>query len=303
MSEMDGDAPGGGGGLPPWIRPEIQQQITWRDGDIVVSVPPKSGTTWTMNIVYQLLTGGTADFRDIYEEVPWIEFLSGPDKSFDSVLDRIDSMPADRPRVFKSHSAPPMLPFKEGVRYVVVARNPEEAAVSFFPFLAKHAESWNALWGMPPGALKWPDFTSFYQAMIAPGLHRGAFFDFMNSWWAYRDRANVLLLHYSEMKADHEGSIRRIANFLGIEHNEEAWARILEYTSFGWMKAHEDKFEAMTAGDLPILEPGATVRKGEAGAAERDGMTAELSADLRGVGEQRCPPDVLDWLYAGGRVA
>src|SRR5579872_5744493 len=63
---------------PPWIRPEIQQKIKWRDGDIVISVPPKSGTTWTMNIVHQLLTGGTADFRDIYQEVPWIEFVGYP---------------------------------------------------------------------------------------------------------------------------------------------------------------------------------------------------------------------------------
>ena len=37
---------------------EIQAGMTehWREGDIVVSVPGKSGTTWTMNIVHQLRT-------------------------------------------------------------------------------------------------------------------------------------------------------------------------------------------------------------------------------------------------------
>ena len=30
---------------PPWIQPQIQQEIKWRDGDIVISVPVKSGTT------------------------------------------------------------------------------------------------------------------------------------------------------------------------------------------------------------------------------------------------------------------
>ena len=34
----------------PWVNPEIQQRIAWRDRDIVISVPLKTGTTWTMNI-------------------------------------------------------------------------------------------------------------------------------------------------------------------------------------------------------------------------------------------------------------
>ncbi len=56
--------------LPPWVRPELQQMIEWRDQDIIISVPPKSGTTWTMNTVYQLLNGGNPDFQSVYAEVP-----------------------------------------------------------------------------------------------------------------------------------------------------------------------------------------------------------------------------------------
>ena len=73
------DAPPGG--PPPWINETIQQQIGWRNGDVVIAVPPKSGTTWTMNIVHQLRSGGDATFADIYSEVPWIEFVSAPDKT------------------------------------------------------------------------------------------------------------------------------------------------------------------------------------------------------------------------------
>lgn len=39
---VETDAPPAG---IPWIQPEIQQKIEWRDGDVVVSVPIKSGTT------------------------------------------------------------------------------------------------------------------------------------------------------------------------------------------------------------------------------------------------------------------
>ena len=46
----------------------------------------------------------------------------------------------------------------------------------------------------------------------------------------------MLLLHFSEMKKDHEGSVRKIAAHLGFEPTEEKWPKILEYTSFKWMK-------------------------------------------------------------------
>ena len=100
-------------GPPSWIDPEMQQQITWRDKDIVISVPVKSGTTWTMNIVYQLLNGGTADFKDIYAEVPWIEVLTRPGMPVQELLDRVERMSDSRPRAFKTHAAPPILPFVE----------------------------------------------------------------------------------------------------------------------------------------------------------------------------------------------
>ncbi len=129
---MENDAPAAG---PPWIQPTIQQKIKWRDGDVVISVPAKSGTTWTMNIVYQLITGGTSDFRDIYEEVPWIEFVSHPGQSHQEIIDRVDAMPESRRRAFKTHSAPPDVPFvkagtEKDVKYVVVFRNPEEVSTA-----------------------------------------------------------------------------------------------------------------------------------------------------------------------------
>lgn len=298
------NAPPSGG--PPWIQPEIQQRIAWRDGDVVISVPAKSGTTWTMNIVFQLLTGGTADFRDVYEEVPWIEFVGSPDRPIEDVVAQIDAMPTDRRRAFKTHSAPPQLPFVasgsgKDIKYIVVFRNPEEALVSFWPFMAKHSDAWIDIWGMPEGALKFPDFPTFFRQFVEPGgMHRHAFFDFLNAWWPLRGEPNVLFLHFAEMKRDHEGTIRRIAKFIGAEPSDEQWPAILEYTSFAWMKAHGDKFEARTVGKVPILDSGAMVRKGAVGQARADGMTDEIAAELRKVGEDACPdPAALEWYYSG----
>ena len=292
----------------PWIRPEIQQDIAWRDGDIVISVPAKSGTTWTMNIVYQLLNGGVADFNGIYEEVPWIEFLESPTYTPADVHARIAAMPHDRPRAFKTHSAPPDVPFLrhssgKNVRYLVIARNPEEALVSFKPFLEQHSDAWYELWGVPREAVTRPDFQSFYDEVVTPGGMQGMFFGFLAAWWPLRHEPNVLFLHYADMKKDHEGSIRRIAQFLGITPAADRWPAILEYTGFPWMKAHEGKFEAGSTSAIPPLNPGAMMRKGKLGAAREDGMTEAISAHLRAVGDSICPDRrAVEWLYHGGNA-
>lgn len=298
------DAPHG----PPWIQPGIQQQIRWRDGDVVISVPAKSGTTWTMNIVHQLFSGGSADFRDVYEEVPWIEFVSHPEQPFQAVVDRLDAMPENRRRAFKTHSAPPGVPFHAAgsgrdVKYVVVFRNPEEALVSFRPFLDQHTDEWFDLWQVPREALCREDFPTFYAEVIDREGMQGMFFGFLEAWWPKRFEKNVLFLHYSDMKRDHEGTIRRIAAFLEVEPSEAQWPAILEYTSFPWMKRHEDKFEARTAAETPILQSGAMIRQGEAGRAKHDGMTDDIALHLRQIAGQICSdPAAVTWYYNGGAL-
>jgi hypothetical protein len=301
----DSDAPSAGS---PWIQPAIQQQIKWRDGDIVISVPAKSGTTWTMNIVHQLLTGGSEDFRDIYEEVPWIEFLGHPEQTFQEVLDRVEAMATDRRRAFKSHSAPPNVPFikdesGQDVKYIVVFRNPEEALVSFRPFINQHTDEWLDLWQVPKEAMYSSDFPSFYSDVIDAKGMQGRFFGFLAAWWPYREVRNVLFMHYSDMRRDHETAIRNIAEFLGIEPTPDQWSAILKYTSFAWMKQHEDRFEARTAGKVPILKSGAMIRKGKVGQAKSDGMTDDIARHLRQVGSQIFPDAAaINWYYEGGNL-
>ncbi|CUH46698.1 MULTISPECIES: sulfotransferase domain-containing protein [Ruegeria] len=300
----DGAPPSG----PPWIVPEIQQKIAWRDGDVVISVPIKSGTTWTMNIVHQLLTGGADDFRDVYEEVPWIEFLAFPGQPQEVVVERVTAMPTNTRRAFKTHSPPPAVPFQSvgsgtDVKYVVIMRNPEEALVSFRPFLNKHSDAWYELWGVPREALCRPDFPSFYSDVIDANGMQGAIFGFLAAWWPLRNEPNVLFLHFSDMKSDHQGSIRKIAEFIGEELTEEQWANVLEFTSFPWMKANEGKFEGRTVSEIPILNSGAMIRKGAVGEARMDGMTEEISRHLREVGGQICPDSAaIKWVYEGGTL-
>ncbi|HEX2794765.1 MAG TPA: hypothetical protein VHN58_10105 [Croceicoccus sp.] len=46
-----------------------------------------------MNVVYRLPNGGTVDFRDIDEEVPWIEISPPTDAAFDRDRRHVDRSP------------------------------------------------------------------------------------------------------------------------------------------------------------------------------------------------------------------
>jgi hypothetical protein len=285
----------------------MQQRIAWRDGDIVVSVPPKSGTTWTMNIVHQLRSGGDTSFADIYAEVPWLELVPRPDSDLDAIVASFDAMPRDQRRAFKSHGAPPELPFQRAgvgpdVRYLVVARHPDEAVASFRPFIASHSDEFYALWGADPAGLVGPDFAT-YAAGFGTHVLAPRVFEFVASWWPLRDEPNVLLVHYADLTRDPEGNIRAIAEFLDIDVPDDKWPSILEYTSFAWMKANEDKFELRSVSDPPMLDPGAMLRKGQLGASAEDGITPEISAAIEEVGRTiLTDPDAFRWCYKGGAV-
>ena len=298
------DPPRGGAAR---IDPALQQQVEWRDGDIIVSVPAKSGTTWMMNIVHQLRTGGDAGFKDIYIEVPWLEFVEGPDDIPQRRLDRFRSMTTARRRAFKTHSAPPLLPYVEpgpsapDVKYIVVVRNPEEALVSMKPFIEGHSQAFFDHWQVPKHAMARPTFDAFYREVLANMPVAEMFFGFVASWWPLRNKPNVRVYHFSDLKWDPERIIPAIAGFLGFTPGPDQWPRILEYCSFEWMKRFQDKFELQHLLGFPVLDSGAMVRKGALGAAKDDGMTEEIAREIRERGAQIIrDPRVLDWMYRGG---
>jgi len=293
-------------GAPGFINRSIQQQIAWRDGDIVISVPPKSGTTWIMNIVHQLRVGGDPDFVDIYAEVPWLELVPRPDARPEDLVAGFNNMRRDRRRAFKTHAGPDELPVQRpgvgpDVRYVVVVRNPDEAVASVRPFLEAHSDAWLDLWQISKEALAGPDFEVWFSER-APHLVAGIF-GFVAAWWPRRHASNVLLLHFADLKCDHEGSVRRVAAFLGFEPTAAQWPVILEYTSFRWMKAHEEKFEVRTICAVPMLDRGAMIRKGKVGASADDGITEANSKKIAVIGRQVLDDErPFEWCYRGGPV-
>jgi len=226
---------------PLWIDSEglLVKEMKWRDGDIVVSVPAKCGTTWAMNIVHQLRSGiGDSQFRDIYEQIPWLDFWEHPTQSIEELHRRWSSLPTWYPRTFKTHHSPEVLPFQQNVKYIVVIRDPRDAAESFFPFLNAHSNEFLDAWSAPAAF----EPKTMEDTWNHPAIKKGqTFIGFFKYWWPYRNYPNVLMLHFSDMSKDHKGTIKKFQNFLNFGDNknkliDENFEKICEYTSFEWMK-------------------------------------------------------------------
>eukprot|EP01052_Picozoa_sp_SAG31_P059390 SAG31_NODE_18697_length_626_cov_1.074004_2_plen_136_part_00 len=97
--------------------------------------------------------------------------------------------------------------------------------------------------------------------------------------------------------------MRKIAQHCGFTPTAEQWPKILEYTSFPWMKAHGVAFEAATLAPVPVMKPGTMIRKGAVGKASEDGMSPEIAAIIRAHMEKYvADPVAVKWAYEGGAV-
>jgi hypothetical protein len=290
-----------------WIDPTFQLEVKYRPGDIIISVPAKSGTTWTMNIVHQLRSGGDPDVQDIYQQVPWLEFNRSPYETKEEKHRYFDSLPTWFPRAFKTHAPPvpatekkvPGVPFRKECKYIVVIRNFEDAIASFFPFMHKHNDAFLDIWNLPPPMMKMvrpKDFNELW-GMVKdnPGLNHALF---LKLWWPHRNEPNVLFLHFRDMKKDHEGSINKIASFLGIKHSQETMKKIYEYTSFKWMKEHGSKFSVQHVCEVPVLAKDAMVRKGQHGGGKE--MPASIREELQKRVDTMLDPACKKWYTEGG---
>jgi len=300
-------APAAPAAHPIWVDlgGQIQKDMTYRDGDIVVSVPAKSGTTWTMNIVHQLRSGGDPDMRDLYEQVPWLEFFETPTQAPSELINRWSALPTWFPRAFKTHSAFGQNNFEylPNVKYVVVMRDPVDTAPSFLKFLHKHTDEAIAKFQCPHMVPKLPMEGGSDMIWGSPFLQSGnAHVNFLKGWWPYRAKDNVLVLHFADMKKDHVGSVKKIADFMGVDLPKEKFDKVCELTSFKYMKENGEKYaiqHLLTPHGYQILEADGMVRTGAIGEG-KTALSAPVIAAFEALIDEQLTKPQEAWLRNGG---
>jgi aryl sulfotransferase len=225
--------------------------FAFRDRDVVISTPPKSGTTWTQTIC-ALLVFGTPDFDGHLDEIsPWLDLLTQP---HEAVLATLEAQ--QHRRFIKTHTPLDGLPFDPRVTYLCVGRDPRDVGIS----LRNHQANVNAdavqrahasAVGPSdvdevPARLHITEETSereyFRHWMLDDTPVTDTVFSLrftmhhLTTFWEARDSANVILLHYDDLKADLLAEMRRLAQRLDITVPESAWPSLAQAATFESMR-------------------------------------------------------------------
>jgi aryl sulfotransferase len=223
----------------------------YRDGDIVIGTWAKTGTTWLQQIVGQLVFG-PVEGLPVFDYSPWIEhrcFDKGP-------IFRMLEAQTHR-RFVKTHLPADALVFSGLAKYIYIGRDGRDTLWSWYnhhrnltPVVYEMMEGTPGLVGpmLEPPTEDVREY--FHDWLDRDGFPLWPFWSHVQSWWDLRDRPNVLLVHFADLRRDLAGEIRRIAAFLGIALEEETLPRICEYCSFGYMKAHPEALARMLRGAL-----------------------------------------------------
>jgi aryl sulfotransferase len=220
----------------------VWNDFAFRDGDIIIVTYAKSGTTWVQQIAAQLIFGGHEP-ESIWSSSPWFDL-----RILDPEVRREVEKQTHR-RFLKSHLPADALVISPRAKYIYIARDGRDTALSYFNHHFNANDEYFARFRTDE-CFDWPPFERcendplhFFRRWLE---HNGApywpFWEHVSSWWALRDQPNVLLLHFADMKSDHPAAVRRIADFIGISTTEDTLRKIVEQSGFEYMKANAERF-------------------------------------------------------------
>ena len=273
----------------------IWNDFRFRDEDIVIATYGKSGTTWTQQIVGQLLFGGDPTIN-VSELSPWLD-LRVPPKHV-----KLPPIEAQAHRRFvKTHLPVDALVFSPQAKYIYIGRDGRDVIWSMHNHHYHANDAWFGALNDAPGRVgdPIPRATSDMRVYFRTWLDRNgapfwSFWDNIRSWWAIRELPNVHTIHFDDLKRDMPGEIRKIADFLEIDVDPARWPAIVEHCSFDWMKANAAQI-APLGGIFWDGGPGIFINKGTNGR-WRDTLTPEDIADYERMAEAELGPECAKWL-------
>lgn len=203
-----------------------------RSDDIFVITHPKTGTTWTQEMVW--LINNDIDYEKakakINQRFPFLEvstLFDLPDNS-DEVSDSVKIVEQlQSPRFIKSHLPWELLPKQlrenSNNKIVYVARNPKDTCVSYYHHY-KRSEGFNG------------NFEEFCELFLANRISYNPFYTHVLEFWNRRNQDNILFLFYEDMKMDLFKVLNRTCEFFGKSFNETQMKQLENHLQFESMK-------------------------------------------------------------------
>jgi aryl sulfotransferase len=276
--------------------------FAFRPDDIVIATYAKSGTTWTQQIVGQLIFGGREDVL-VHDLSPWLDMRCMPQPQ------TMEGLEAQTHRRFiKTHLPVDALVFSPKAKYIYVGRDGRDLVWS----LHNHHMSANDVWydalNNTPGLVgptierPDPDIRRYFLRWLAEdGYPFWSFWDNAKSWWEVRDLPNVKLIHFSAMKRDLRTAVAEIADFLDIPVTPALLGQVTAHAGFDYMKRNANR---MTPLGGTIFEGGgeAFIHKGVNGR-WRDVLTPADIAAYKDRALAALGPAGARWFETGEREA
>ncbi len=219
----------------------VWNDYKFRDDDIVIGTYAKSGTTWTQQIVSQLIFNGE-EGKNVGEISPWIDMRVPPKEM------KLAAVEAQTHRRFvKTHLPVDALVFSPKAKYIYIVRDGRDVLWSMYNHHAHgNAEYYKALnespglVGPPMPPCDLPELEYFRRWLAQDGYPWWSFWENVRTWWEIRELPNVMLVHFTNLRKDLSGEMRKIAQFLDIPIDEKKWDAIVEHCTFDYMKKNAE---------------------------------------------------------------
>ena len=294
--------------LHPLMDDKQWDAISLRNDDIIIVSAIKAGTTWMQTIVANLIFQSQGLPGPVMDISPWVERTRDATQ-MDEMLALLEAQ--SHRRFLKTHLPLDALEYDERVKYVFIGRDPRDVFVSLFNHHQNYSDDRIRLHQDIADKLdlNWPEMPTEIHAFFSKWINEPYFewelegtpywsvFYHCNSWWNYRELANLKLVHYDLLLNNPRDSIAEIAEFLDIEVDQSFWPTLLNNVSFDFMKSNG---EVVMGKAQDSFKGGARtfINKGESGR-WRDILTPQENARYKEVASKTLSPAALNWLECG----
>lgn len=287
-----------------------------RAGDIVISAPPKCGTTWTQRLVSLLVFDGPDLPGPMQMISPWLDLTAQPVEEVVAALDA-----QDHRRFIKTHTPLDGLVLDDRVTYIGVGRDPRDAAVSMlmdrYRMQALHEAAG------PPGERFAPPGLDFDGELTPLEVLRhwvagpitptegivslATILHHFDSVWSQRHLPNVAMFHYADYRTGLVDELLQLAQVLGFDLDRDRAEELAEHATLDVMRARASEFAPRaTAGinvkghgqNEPFFRAGGRGEWREIFTESDHRRYADRAAELAG---QLSDPDLIAWAHKGRR--
>ena len=286
----------------------VSDSLRWskfahRPGDIIISTPPKCGTTLTQMMCALLIFDGPAFPGRLDDLSPWFDMNT---RSDDEVVSGVEAM--SHRRFLKTHTPLDGIPDWPDVTFVVVGRDPRDVFVSWEHHSANidsdrfsvAVDESVGLETLAPFHRERPQTVSerldqwLVDESPTATMSLASVAGHLDVAWQRRHRENVLLFHFEELRDDRTAAMQRLAEGVGLELSG---ARVAELAAAASLEQMRSRANELAPNTKEILADSAEFFRSGASGEGQAVMTPEQDAVYERRLAELVTPDLRDWLH------